>query len=78
MKAKRKGEQKPFVEDMGIPSYSAARGKVVHRERLIDRENDLYSERITDYETSEVIHEDRSKLSQHVGHGSARHKKPPP
>ena len=63
---------------MGVPSYSIARKKLVHRERLIDHDNDHYKERVTDYETGEVIHEDESKLSQHIGHGSAKRKTPGP
>jgi hypothetical protein len=78
VKAKRAGEKKPFVEDMGIPSYSVALNKLVHRERLIDRDNDVYKERVIEYESGQVIHEDQSKLSEHIGHGSAKVKKPKP
>ncbi|MEW6313646.1 MAG: hypothetical protein AB1513_06310 [Pseudomonadota bacterium] len=74
VKVQRQGEKKPHVEDMSIPSFSGSRQKVVHRTRLIDRDNDHYFERVTDHETGEVIHENKEKLSEHQGHGSARPK----
>jgi hypothetical protein len=74
VKAKRQGEKKPFIEDMGVPSFSHSLQKVVHRHRVIDRDNDLYVERVTDYETGEIIHECQEPLSSHVNHGSAKKK----
>jgi hypothetical protein len=74
VKAKRQGEKKPFIEDMGAPSFSHSRQKVVHRHRAIDRDNDLYVERVTDYETGEIIHECQEPLSSHINHGSAKKK----
>ena len=72
MKAKRQGQKRPFVESISLPNQSKILGKLVHHERLIDRDNDLYFERVTDYETGKVIHEQAEPLSQHVGHGSAK------
>jgi hypothetical protein len=74
-KAKHAGVGKPFVEDMATPSFSVGRQKFVHRERVIDRENDRYFERVTDYETGETIHEVEEPLSQHTGHGNAKPKR---
>jgi len=78
MKAKRPGQKRPYVEDMSAPSFSVSRQKHVHRSRVIDRDNDKYMERVTDYESGEVIHEDQGKLSEHVGHGTARRAKSKP
>lgn len=75
LKAKRSGQKKPYVEDMSMPVYSHSRGKHVHKERVIDRDSDRYVEKITDYETGEVIHHCEEALSQHQGHGDAKRKK---
>ena len=77
MKAKRQGQKKPFVESLSVPSHSKTLGKVVHHERLIDRDNNRYEERVTDYETGQKIHEQVQPLSEHVGHGSAKKKHGP-
>ena len=42
---------------------------------VIDRENDRYVEKGTDYESDEVIRQCEEPLSQHQGHGSARGRK---
>ena len=73
----RAGGKKAFVEDKGIPSYSHSLGKLVFHERVIDRENDQYFERVTDYETGEVIHVHEEPLSEHRGHGSAKQNSKP-
>lgn len=74
MKAKRVGQKKPFVESISVPSHSRKLGKLVHHERLIDRDNDLYHERVTEYESGNTIHEQREPLSEHVGYGSDKKK----
>ena len=75
VKAKRSGEKKPYIEEMAVPDYSRSLEKVVHRERVIDRDNNRYFEKITDYESGEVIHHCEEPLSQHQGHGNAKPKK---
>lgn len=75
-KAKRPGARRPFIETKSVPSQSHRLGKLVHRETLIDRDNDYYRETVTDYETGEVIHHDAEPLSDHFGHGDAKFKKP--
>lgn len=74
MKAKRPGEKRPYIEDLSIPEHNYCLEKVVHRARIIDRDNDRYFEKITDYETDEIIHHCDEPLSQHQGHGSAKKK----
>jgi len=74
LKAKRPSQKKPYVEDLSMPDYSHNREKHVHRQRVIDRDNDHYFEKITDYETGEVIHHCEEPLSQHQGHGDAKRK----
>lgn len=72
MKGKRPGKKKPFFEDMIKPDYSYNRKKLVKKERLIDRDNDKYREKITDYQTGETIHYYEESLLEHFGHGSAK------
>ena len=75
--AKRPGDRRPYIEDRALPSYSHRLDKVVLREQVIDRENDRYFEKVTDYETGEVLHQNEEPLSQHRGYGSAKGKKGP-
>jgi hypothetical protein len=75
VKARRAGEKKPYVEAKGVPSHSRRLDKVVHHQRLMDRDNNLYRETVTDYESGEIIHNCEEPLSEHQGHGSARLKK---
>ena len=75
VKAKRAGEKKPYIEDLAVPDYSRNLDKVVQRERVIDRDNNRYFEKITDCESGEVIHHCEEPLSQHQGHGNAKPKK---
>lgn len=42
--------------------------------RLIDRENNLYHEKVISIDTGEIVHECKEKLSDHSGHGSAKKK----
>jgi DNA-directed RNA polymerase subunit RPC12/RpoP len=66
--------------DRGRPFREIKQGDDLHRKtgrwtvlsRLIDREQDLYEERIVDGETGEVIRDVREPLSKHRGHGSAK------
>jgi hypothetical protein len=74
-KAKHPGQKKPYIEDISGSDYSRDRGKHVHLQRIIDRDNDYYFEKITDYETGEVIHHCEEPLSQHQGHGDAKRNK---
>ena len=72
MKVKRPGEKKPYIEDKSGPDYSRTLGKLVHREMIIDRDNDRYAERVTDYESGETIHHCDHALSEHRNHGDAK------
>jgi len=56
--------------------FSHDRQKMVRKERMYDKDEDKYVERVTDIETGEIIHECVEPLSEHVGHGTARKKQP--
>lgn len=74
LKAKRHGQKKPYVEELSMPDYSISRKKQVQRLRIIDRDHDRYFEKITDYQSGEVIHHCEENLSKHQGHGNAKRK----
>ncbi|MCF8051405.1 MAG: hypothetical protein K9L59_09230 [Desulfobacterales bacterium] len=69
------GKKRSHIEEKSIPDYSYSRGKKVHRQQLFHRGNDKYFERITDYETGEIIHQCEEALSKHRGHGNAKRNK---
>ncbi len=52
----------------------ASRGDYVYKRRVIDRDNDLYIEKVVDKKTGEIIHEVVESLKEHFGHGSAKGK----
>jgi hypothetical protein len=74
MKAKRQGQKEPYFEARSEPSYSVTLQKHVHLERVIDRDADRYSEKVTIYEDQSVMHECNESLSEHQNHGSAKPK----
>lgn len=74
MKGRHAGGGKPFIEQIQGADLHRKTGKLMHLSRIIDRENDLYHEVVTDPETGEILHECKEPLSQHVGHGSAKHR----
>ena len=41
--------------------------------RTIDRDNDLYEEKVTELETDEIIHHCKEPLSTHKNHGTVKH-----
>jgi hypothetical protein len=75
IKAKREGQKKPFSEQKSLPVLQRSTGRMAKHDRLIDRDNDNYEERVVDLETGEVLHECKEPLSEHQGHGSAKIKK---
>jgi phage FluMu protein Com len=75
MKGKRGGTGKPFIETVSGDDLLKTTGKWNKLERVIDRENNLYSEKIIDPETGKIIYQCEEPLSEHKGHGSAKKKK---
>lgn len=45
-------------------------GEWMDKERVIDRDNDYYKEKVVDPNTGELIHHCEEKLTDHWGHGS--------
>lgn len=50
-------------------------GNLMHKERIIDRKNNVYRERVVNTDTDEVVRDIEEPLSEHINHGSAKHKK---
>ena len=71
-KHKRPGHKKPIAEGFTRPETARGTGAVVERKMRIDRENDRYTETVTEYETGVVIHHCDERLSEHTGHGSTK------
>lgn len=74
IKARREGERKPFREVFAGGDLRRRDGKWMEKKRVIDREQDLYEERVVDPETGEVVHECSEPLTKRNGHGSAKKK----
>ena len=66
------GKSKIRVESFSGYQNSNNKKKMVKKERRIDREKDEYYEKVIDPESGEIIHECSEKLSDHIGHGSAK------
>ena len=74
IKVRKNGEKEVITRITQGDDLYRDTGKWNHLERVIDRENDYYSEKITDPLTGEIIKECNEPLSEHKGHGSAKHK----
>lgn len=75
MKHKRPGKKKPIAESFSGSERRKSVGDYVNKERLIDRENDRYKERVVT-EDGEVLRNVDEPLSAHHGRGSAKLKGP--
>lgn len=68
------GKKKPAREFMYGADYSEKEHRYMQKERVIDRENNIYHEKVTDPKSGDVIHECDEPLTSHFGHGSAKEK----
>jgi hypothetical protein len=73
-KAKSQSKGKPYIEGKGGDDLQRNTGRWMHLQRIIDRARNWYTEVVTDHETGEVVHRCEEPLSEHRGHGSAKHK----
>ncbi len=74
VKAKHPNIKKPFVELKTGSNLQYKTGLWAWLVRRTDRDNNQYSEKVTDLTTNEIIHETNEPLDQHQGHGSAKNK----
>jgi len=79
-KAKHAGKRKPFREAFDYPETQRSTGAQTRHERLIDRDNDRFVERVIEEGAGRVLHETDHPLSEHKGHGADRgpRNSPPP
>ena len=70
VKSPQQAAKKPKKEFVVGDDLQKKTGEYVEKFRCIDRENDRYSEIITDPQTGEIIHKSDERLSDHKGHGS--------
>lgn len=68
------GRKRPYVEAVfGKRQLTVSTGHVAARTKVENRRDDLYSEVVKNVETGEILHECHEPLSEHKGHGTARH-----
>jgi hypothetical protein len=72
IKAKHNGVKKPFVEQIQGADLQRSTGNMVQKERVIDRDNNLYREHVIDPLSGDIIHSAEEPLSLHTNHGSAK------
>jgi hypothetical protein len=65
---------RPLMEQRVGDDLHRKTGRWLKIERVIDRIKDWYKELITDPETGKAIHHTEERLSDHIGHGSAKDK----
>ena len=70
-KGQRKGRRKYDYESIKGNEFSS-NGTFVQKERVIDRENNLYKELVINVDTGEILHSSEHPLSEHKDHGSAK------
>jgi hypothetical protein len=69
------GKVRPFLEQTHGDDYHRDSGEWREVTRVIDRENDRYTERIVDT-AGNVVREVDEPLNEHRGHGAARRRPP--
>ena len=70
LKERNKKGEKPFRETTSGDELYKKTNKWQQIERIVNRQDDVYYEKITDIETGEVIKEVYEKLSEHKSHGA--------
>ena len=75
-KARHGGEGRPFYEGFVGADWSHKFQRWMRLERIIDRENDRYRERVSDPRSGETVHECEEPLNEHLGHGTDGKKRP--
>jgi hypothetical protein len=75
LKVKKKGVRKPTREVIAGDDFTRSTGQWNLLERVIDRENDSYREKVMDPKSGQVIHEVDEPLSVHRCQGDAKKKR---
>lgn len=75
LKKKRRGEKKPFEEIKTGDDLFHKTGQWNRITQVVDRDDDRYFKHIEDADGNVIRHTDK-RLSEHQGHGSAKHANP--
>lgn len=67
----------PRVDIFAGDDLRKSDNKWMTKERVIDKDKDLYKEVVKDPTTGEIVHHNEEPLSKHFGHGSAKFKTKP-
>jgi len=70
-------KKNPRVDIFAGDDLRKSDNKWMTKERVIDKDKDLYREIVKDPTTGEIIHCNEEPLSQHFGHGTAKFKTKP-
>ena len=73
-KVREEGVKKLTKEFLYGADYSKQEHKYMEKERVIDRKNNIYHEKVTDPDNGNVVHKCDEPLTEHFGHGSAKNK----
>lgn len=76
IKAYRADSSKFFLDARSGPSYYRVGAEWHHVMRVIDRENDRYTEKVRVLSTGEIIREIDESLSQHTNRGGSKNQAP--
>jgi uncharacterized Zn finger protein (UPF0148 family) len=72
VKRRRGSRGRPYREEINGDDLWRKTGQWMHLTRTIDRVTGLYSEKVVDPRTGEVVRQCEEPLSAHRGHGSAK------
>lgn len=70
-------KKNPRVDFLVGTDLRKSDGKWMEKERVIDRDENLYKEAVVDPENGQEIHRNEEPPSDHFGHGSAKFKNTP-
>ena len=82
LRAKIKDTTMPSMKNPRVDLFAGddlrkSDNKWITKERVIDKNKDLYREVVKDPTTGEIVHHCEEHLSQHFGHGAAKLKTKP-
>ncbi len=70
--SKYSSKRNPRIEFITGTDIRKDNNRLVEKYRLVDKNKNLYKEKIIDKETGEIIKDVEEPLDQHQGHGSAK------
>ncbi len=73
LKGRTAGGGRPSMEQVVGDNLHRQSSKWMKLQRVIDRARNWYREIVTDPETGDVVHKCEEPLSEHRGHGAAKH-----